>query len=193
MAEIKIQELLETIKTDGINKAKEEADKIIAEAKEKAQEIVQEANAEAEKIKLECQKEQELFKKQASDSIRQACSNSLISLRQELNSMIAKLITKNLNDSLASSDLITLIKEALKERGNNNCIIELSDKVVSNARKELANEIASGLEIKINESLKSGFKLVEKDNSGYYDFSSNELIEIIKPYLSSSVKKVLES
>ena len=192
MAEIKIQDLLQSIRDDGIKKAQTEADALISEAQKKASTIVDDAKAEANSIKLKTQSDCDTFKKQAEDSIAQACSNALLSLKKEFEDIIAKVVNKNLSSQLSGDGLITLVKEAIKERGNSNVILELSSKTVDFARAKLVEELNSGLEIKLNDSIRSGFRLKEKDGSGYYDFSADELTEIIKPYLSSSLRKVIE-
>ena len=51
--EIKIEDLVSSIKKDGIDAANAEADKIIADAKAKAEKIIADAKAEQEKIKLQ--------------------------------------------------------------------------------------------------------------------------------------------
>ena len=63
--EIQIQDLITSIKTDGIEKARAEADEIIRKAKDEADSIIKSANEEKERILTSAKREIETERKRS--------------------------------------------------------------------------------------------------------------------------------
>ena len=57
--------------------------------------------------------------------------------------------------------------------------------------KTFASEIAAGLEFRPSQSVQAGFRISEKDGSGYIDVSAEKCQELLFPYLSDSLKSIL--
>ena len=49
-------------------------------------------------------------------------------------------------------------------------------------KKELADEIKNGLEIRPTKEVQTGFRLAAKDGSGYFDCSDEGIMEMLMPY-----------
>ena len=73
-----LQSLLEKINREGVEKARAEADKIIADAKAKAADIVKTANADAAKAKADAEKAAEDYAARAAETVRQADRKSVV-------------------------------------------------------------------------------------------------------------------
>ena len=71
-----LQQLLEKIQRDGVDKAKSEADQILADARARAKALTDQAKADAEKMKAEAEKEAEAFGRRAEETIRQAARDT---------------------------------------------------------------------------------------------------------------------
>ena len=56
------------------------------------------------------------------------------------------------------------------------------DEVTVKMQQELAEEIKNGLEIRAAKNVKHGFRLAEKDGSGYFDCSDDAIMEMLMPY-----------
>ena len=87
--------------------------------------------------------------------------------------------------------VLSLIEASLKDMD-----IEISAddaaSIVKGLSGELATKLKDGLELKVGNGA-SGIRLVSKDGSGYVDFSSSSLSEILMPYLSQSIKEQIFS
>ena len=68
-----LQSLLEKINREGVEKARTEADKIIADAKAKAADIVKTANAEAAKAKTDAEKTAADYAARAAETKHSRC------------------------------------------------------------------------------------------------------------------------
>ena len=58
-------------------------------------------------------------------------------------------------------------------------------------RSEFAAEISKGLEFRASKRVSSGFRISEKDGSGYIEISPDKCQELLYPYLSDSLKQMI--
>lgn len=180
--EIQIQDLVESIKKDGIEEAKKQSEQIIAQANAQAKEIVDNANEQAKKILSDAQKEIDLLKQSAEIGIQQAKRDTLLSLKGELDGQFSRILSNNIKKALDDKALVALISAAVADQDVSKLTAEVAS--VSEALKAgLAKEIKEGLEIKPVKGMVSGFRISEKDGSGYFDFTEEALCEMIKPFL----------
>lgn len=76
--ELQIQDLVSSIKKDGIESANREAAQILAEAKAQAEKIVADARSEADKLRADAQAEIGVFKASAQLSAEQAKRDAVL-------------------------------------------------------------------------------------------------------------------
>ena len=79
-----VQGLLEKIHSDGIAKAEQEKEAILAAANKDAARIIAEAKAEAETLSQNAQSEAEAFRQKAAEAIRQAARDTALALKADL-------------------------------------------------------------------------------------------------------------
>ncbi|MCR5415006.1 MAG: hypothetical protein K6F50_09825 [Kiritimatiellae bacterium] len=96
-----LQGLLEKINRDGVEKARAQADAILAEAKEKAAAIVKAANEEAAKAKADAQKAAADYASRAADTVRQAARDTVISVKDAVSALLEKILAKDVEAALA--------------------------------------------------------------------------------------------
>jgi V/A-type H+-transporting ATPase subunit E len=48
-----------------------------------------------------------------------------------------------------------------------------------------------GLVIRPVENVESGFRVADKDGSGFYDFSAEEIASLMKPFLGDELSKIV--
>ena len=82
--EIQIQDLITSIKTDGIEKAKAEAAEIISKAKAEAEAIIRDANQEREKILSNARREIETESRSAEEKLRQAADSIGLAISENM-------------------------------------------------------------------------------------------------------------
>ena len=191
--EQQIQDLIDSIRKEGLDKANSEKERIIDGAKAQRDEILRSAEEEKERIIKEAEKKAELLESSARASIQQAARNASLSLKNEIESRITAILKAECRKALSLPELAGIIKAAVAAdvSGKN---IELPssvfDSLGDNLKKEFADEIRNGLEIKPS-SAASGFRISEKDGSGYVDYSDEECTRLILPYLSDALKEIL--
>ena len=98
--ELQIQDLVSSIKKDGIESANREAAQILADAKARAEKIVADARSEADKLRADAQAEIGVFKASAQLSAEQAKRDAVLAFRQEIGAELTKLLAQDTHKAL---------------------------------------------------------------------------------------------
>ena len=181
--ELQIQDLVSSIKKDGIESANREAAQILAEAKAQAEKIVADARSEADKLRADAQAEIGVFKASAQLSAEQAKRDAVLAFRQEIGTELTKLLAQDTHKALDDKALASLITAALQGKDASASAYAAEVASVTDALKsELAGELKAGLELRLSKKVRTGFRLCAKDGSGYIDCSDEELAEQLAPF-----------
>lgn len=176
--EINIQDLVQSIKHDGIEEAKKEADSVVDAAKLQAQEIIEAAKKEAAKILDDANREIESSKA----LVKQAERDAVLSIKKELESQVSKILEAEVSKAMSGDALVKVIVAALNGDDPAKYTVEIAT-VTDGLKNGLAKEIEKGLELKPVKG--ASIKLALKDGSGYYDFSETEIVNLLKPFLGT--------
>ncbi len=179
--ELQIQDLVTSIRKEGIDAANAQAESIIAEAKKKAEAIVSDAKTEAANVKASAEKEIGIMKESASVSAEQAKRDAMLAFKTEVQAEYEKILKNDVKAALSGDALGKLIRAAVTGEDVSKYSAEVAE-VTDALKGELAQEIKNGLEIKPTKGVKAGFRLAAKDGSGYFDCSEAEIAEMIMPY-----------
>ena len=179
--ELQIQDLVSSIRKEGVEAANAEAESIIAEAKKKADSIVAGAKAEAQQYKDPAEKEVNILRESAAVSAEQAKRDAVLAFKTEIQGEFEKILAADIGKELKGDGLGKLIRAAIAGENVADYAAEVSE--VSDALKaELAKEIKDGLEIRPTKSVQQGFRIAAKDGSGYIDCSDEGIMEMLMPY-----------
>ncbi|NBF39940.1 MAG: V-type ATP synthase subunit E [Spirochaetes bacterium] len=194
-----MNEIIETIKSEGVEtaerqaaeikkKAEEDADKTIKDAEKRAGEIVDEARAEAQKL--------EASGKQA---LTQAGRDLILNLQNRITTLFDAVVEKATGEAysadVVSEAVVALIKAWPEQQTSElNVLLPESqrERVESQLRSKLADEIKAGLEIKPVKGIDAGFRVSVKDGSVYYDFSSEGIAEVLSAYLNPRLQEAVK-
>ena len=179
--ELQIQDLVSSIRKEGLEAANAEAESIVAEAKKKAGSIVDNAKAEAQQYKESAEKEIAILKESAEVGAEQAKRDAVLAFKTEIQGEFEKILASDIRKELKGEGLGKLIRAVVSGENVADYAAEVSE--VSDAlKKELAEEIKNGLEIRPTKGVQQGFKLAAKDGSGYFDCSDEGIMEMLMPY-----------
>lgn len=179
--ELQIQDLVSSIRKEGLDAANAEANGIIAEAKKKAEAILAEAKAEAKNEKESAEKEINILKESAAISAQQAKRDAMLAFKREVKAEFEKILANKVQGSLNDDALGKLIRAAVVGEDISQYAVEVAN-VTDLLKNELAKEIKDGLEIKPSKQIRAGFRLAAKDGSGYFDCSDEEIMQMLMPY-----------
>ncbi|MGD1822882.1 MAG: V-type ATP synthase subunit E family protein [Pleomorphochaeta sp.] len=192
-----IQDLVDSIQKEGIEKANKQAEQIIAEANKKAEDIITSAKKDAKKALSDADKEIALRDQSAKASLTQAARDVQLSLKKALTEQINTLLEEKVSNAFKTKDFVKLIKEviSLDFCDVKSTELQISEKdyeaLAATLTKELGDKIKKGLEIKPVKSVNVGFKLADKDGSGYFDFTEEATAKLMIPFLSPAIAKIV--
>lgn len=198
--DIQLQELIDKIKKEGISKAEEDAKATIDAAEKKAEQIIADANAKAEEILKNAKAEIQRVEKASEEAIVQAGRNMLLSFKDGIINELDGLIQTQTENVLSKDVLTKLIPELIKNWAKNTDASELSvllsEKDLKDLEKsftsELKTEISKGMEIKVDKTLSSGFRIGVKNGAAFYDYSAESLAQMFSAYLNPKVAGLIQ-
>lgn len=179
--ELQIQDLVSSIKKDGIESANREAAAIIAEAKKQAEAILTSARDDAAKTLEDAKAEVEVFKNSARLNAEQAKRDAVLAFRKEIQAEFEALLAGDVRKALNEATLAALIQAALKGEQVSDYTAEVNE-VTEGLKGQLAEELKNGLEIRPSKKVQAGFRLAAKDGSGYFDCSDEEISRMLMPF-----------
>ena len=113
LMELQIQDLVTSIRKEGIDAANTEAESIIAEAKKKAAAIISDAKAEAANAKATAEKEIGIMKESASVSAEQAKRDAVLAFKTEVQTAFENILKNDVKTDEDATALMNRIKDAL--------------------------------------------------------------------------------
>ena len=155
-----LQQLLEKIQHDGVEKANAEAEKMLADAKAKAQAILDQAKSEAGRMKSDAERESASFEHRAEETIRQAARDTILKVEKAVSDLLDSLLLKEVNAAMDDPSLVPqLAAEAVRRYldGKGGIEVAAGEKLVDAIRAKLAASAASGVTVVMDETLGSGF------------------------------------
>lgn len=193
-----IQDLVASIRKDGIEVAQKEAAQIIADAKAQAEDVIREAKKEAASLLEKARREIDTRDQSARSSLQQASRDVQLSLKKAISAQLDRLLVTQVEKAYSSSELVGLIAKVVASLGDaKDQVVQLSQKDFDALAKNLAGALSSaikdGLEIKAVSSITSGFRIAEKNGASFYDFSAEETAEMLKPFLSPAIAQIVFS
>ncbi len=192
--EQQIQDLVASIKKEGIEEAKKQSAEILASAKAEAEEIIKKAKAEGDKIIQDAKNSAKLEAESAKAQIVQAGRDVTLSLKQSVEALFNKILVDDCKKAMDASLLAQLITQAVNA-DLNGVTAEIPEGLKDDVVKALSSEVAKLVKqkdfLKESKGVLSGIKLSSNDGSGYIDMSASECALLVKPYLSERLRELI--
>ena len=173
--ELQIQDLVSAIKKDGIDAAQKTADDMIAQAKKKAEAIISEAREEADRIRKKSEEEIGVLTQSAKITAEHAKRDAVLSFKKSVQSEFEKLLAADVSKTMNTETLAKLILAAMDDEDPAKYVAEVSE-VTEGLKSELAEQIKASPDVHV------GFRLAQKDGSGYFDCSDEEITQMLMPF-----------
>ena len=188
--EQQIQDLVSSIRKEGIEEANKQSAEIVAKASSEAEKILTDAKKKAEKLVEDAKNECDLREQSSKAALAQAARDVSLELKKSIEEQFSRILSTSVSSAMDKSLLSRLVEDVVKAELK-NVTIEVSgsdaNAVVAACTSTLAKELKNGLAIKVGSS-STGLKISSNDGSGYFDLSAEETAELLKPYLSSALK-----
>ena len=193
-----IKALIEKINQEGVIAAEQKAKEIENKTRLKADEVLKKAQAQADKILKDAKDEIARMQEKEKSLLNQAGRDLLLVLKQEINSMLDKLISYQVKDALGTDNLFKVLSKVIRGA----CCAEKGEIIVS-LNKEDLKALESGFLAKLKEETKkkivlkaaddihAGFVISYDAGKSQFDFSDKALAEYIGSFLKPKLKEIL--
>ncbi len=192
----KIQELTSKLYNEGVEKGKEEADKILANAKSERNQIIADAKKEAEQILSSARKEIAEMKSNAEAELKLFASQAAEALKSEITNLVTDKISVSsvkaaVEDKTYMQKLITELVKNWSKDETLSIGVENADELKKYIAENTKTLLDKGLKIESVNGLKSGFLLSPQDGSYKVKFGEEEFIEYFREFLRPQIQKLL--
>ncbi len=198
--EIQLEELIEQIKKDGVEKAQKEASEIIKAAKDEAEKITEKAKTDADKIMENAKEECQRFVLSSEESLRQAGRNLLLSFRESVQRELRAVIGENVSEIYSKEALCSVILETVTAWSKNSDADSLSlllnqkdlDIIEAQLLSALKEKAMQGVTLISNDSFDGGFRISKGNENVYYDYSKDAVVDMLSLYLNPRITALMK-
>ncbi|MGR3175473.1 MAG: hypothetical protein ACUZ8N_12865 [Candidatus Scalindua sp.] len=197
-----LNDLIQKIKSEGIEEAERKSEEIIKAARLTASKILNKAGLDAEVITREA--EEEIGKKEciSRKALEQAARDIILSIRTSLTELFDSLIKREYQNVLSGKTLETVLFKLIEgwqkdEMGKLNIELLLSESdrnaLLEGFLSKLNEEIKAGIELKVHPDIEGGFRIGMKDSHVYYDFTDEGIADVLAEYLNPRFYDFIDS
>ena len=193
--ENKIQELIEKIYNEGVERGNVEAERIIAQAQEQAELILNEARGKADEIVEKANRAANELKANTQSELKLYAAQALGALKSETASLVTDTIVKEAVKEALSGDALKNIVVKIAERWSTDEPLVISTTEAEELKKFFAAKakalLDKGVEIKQVNGLKSSFSIAPADGSYKVNFGEAEFESFLKSFLRPQMVELL--
>ena len=192
MAE-ELQQLLEKIQHDGVEKANAEAATILAKAKADAAAILKDAESKAAAFRAQAETDAKAFEERAQKTIFQAARDTVLEVKDAIGRMLEKLLAKDVAAALADpSEAAKLALAAVNELGS-NADVAAGEKLAAALKAQLAADAKAGVKVVLDESVGTGFSIRLDGGRVEHDFSESAIVAALAKRLRPDLAKLVNA
>lgn len=185
------------LREDGIEAAKGEAAKILADARKEAEKIVSVAQADTAKLEKEAKHKIQQEKHRSEDEMRLVARDLVNGFHKRIEEVATRLLKEKVAESLNDKEVVkTAIIEMLKSQSDKkDWEVSLGAKIA----KPLVDVVVAqfkekGAVAKLGQELdKAGYEMRASGSSEVFELTDESVIETFKKLLSPELKKLLQA
>ncbi len=192
MAE-ELQQLLEKIQRDGVEKANAEAAAIVAKAKEEADALVKKAQEDAAAAEAKGKADAEAYAARAKETISQAARDAVLKVKDDVTKLLTKLLAQDVTSALAS-EAVPIAAAAVKElvSASDAAEVAVSAKLVEALRAQLAAQAQGGVKVVADEMTGAGFTVKLDNGRVEHDFTDAAIANALAQRLRADLAALLK-
>jgi V/A-type H+-transporting ATPase subunit E len=193
-----LQEMLQKIYTEGVDKAKAEAAIIIQAAQDQADKIKADAQSDADKIVAVAKQKATELEKNINSDLKMAAQQAMSSLKHNItSSLLTEAITKQADSALQDTDFLQkLILEVLgKWSPSVHAVITIPESKQNELEaffRDSVKKVFSGsLKVDFSPVMKNGIVISPADGTYKLSFTDEDFANFFKSYLRPKAANIL--
>jgi len=208
MSDPKLQQLIETLKKQGVESGEESSRKIVEEAKVEAEAILVRAKSEAGNIVEQAEREAQNRLRQLQSSMEIAASQFVTNLKRVLEENFLELpLKKDIQSSLSTTDFVkelmkTVVQEYALGRGQTDVLLLLSNEQQEKLKDfavdlvrvqgQRAERGRQGVTLQ-SDGISFGFMISPADGSVRLDFTDDAFLALFLRYLTPRFRELFQN
>ncbi|MBN2102715.1 hypothetical protein JW835_01600 [bacterium] len=196
--DVKIENIIEKLRKEGVEGAQKESDNILAKAKQQAEDIVAKAEKEAEKIVGNAKREANAFQENSKLAIQQAARDGELLLKERIRFLFDQVFKAEVDEAMKPDFIQTLIIKLTEHwRKSEEVEVTISEAEQRQLEKHFLNGlkkiIKNEITLKASPNFTHGFRIGLKGEDVYYDFSDESIAEMLRAALNPRLKEILDT
>ena len=192
MAE-ELQQLLEKIQHDGVEKANAEAKAIVEKAKEEAKAIVEKAKEESAAATAKAEADAKAFAERASTTIKQAARDTVLEVKDGVGKFFEGLLAQDVKAALADSAAALAADAVQALAAGSAAQVAANERLADALRAQFAAKAAGGVTVVTDESVGAGFSVRLDGGRVEHDFSEKAITAALAKRLRPDLAKIVKS
>ncbi|MBU2540333.1 MAG: hypothetical protein KJ593_00355 [Candidatus Omnitrophica bacterium] len=197
----KLKDLLEKINEEGVKQAEEAARRIESKAEDDAEKILRDAKSQAEAIIDDARSHARKVKEAGELALKQSGRNLMLSLKEEIRSLLNKIIGAETAKIMSAVDLEAILEKLIinfaKEKGETSDIkVLLKQEDLAKLKKtfilRLKERLKEPIEFRPAANINTGFSISFDKGKSFFDFTDEGLAEAIRNYLNPELARIFK-
>ena len=197
-----VQELIDKIKSEGVQAAENSANEIKDKAQQEAEAIVESAKNQAQQVIMDAKEEGRKMRETTSLALKQSARDTLLSLRKRIETMLNDIIKGEVASSLESSKLGGIIEATTKAAVSAKTIdggleIELNpndlEALQEGLHARLQKQVKEGIELQSSGRISKGFIISFDGGRSCFEFTDESLAEYLGSFLNTRISEIVKS
>ncbi|MDR4503407.1 MAG: hypothetical protein MRK01_01270 [Candidatus Scalindua sp.] len=197
-----LHDIIQKIKSEGIQEAEKESEDIIKEAKITASNILNEAWHKATEISEKAEEETKRKERMSKTALEQAARDIILSIRRSLAVVFDSLMKREFQSVMTGKTLEAVLIKIIEgwnrdKSGDLNLEFFLResdrDMLLEGFLSRLQDEIKSGIELKVHPNIERGFRVGVKGSHVTYDFTDEGIADVLSEYLNPRFYAFIDS
>lgn len=198
----RIEKITQKIYNEGVSKAKNDAEQLIAEAKKQADEIISSAKKNYEQIMQDAQKKSAELQKKTEAEMQLTARQFINKLKQKVTELVTTAqVEGSIKESFNDIDFVQELILTVLQNWNATRSEKLDLKVVLPKQQEqqmttffdqkAKETLNKGISIDFDSQLGSGFRIEQKEEGYRISFTGDDFENYFKNYFKDRTKKLL--
>ena len=199
--EDKLRQLTDKLYEEGLQKGKEESDKLITQAKAEAERIIAEAQKKGDAIVAEAKKRDLDMSQTSIKDVNMAAQRVVADTKQSVKDMLAEVaVSQELEKVFSDNEFVAgLIVTIVENWSKQDPSAAIAITVPESAKAELDKFIAAKtianlkkeLDIKSDGKVSNGFRIASEKTGFYVSFTDEQFNNFFKGYLRDKVSNIV--
>lgn len=195
MSDKTLDQLISSLKSEAIEAAERESNKILEEARAQAQKILKGAEEQRDRMLTDAGNEAQATIRKGESALRQAARDLHIAVRNNLLELFRAVLEKEIHRTFTPDLVKSAVMKVVENIGG-----EVELKFPEAFEQELAEYIHQRLQTSDNlvsitgdDSILAGFSITKTNEGWSYDISPEEVAELLQPHLIGKWVDVLKN